>query len=105
MNKLIAIKTNKYLIVKVMKLNSVLLPAILTLTFAIPCLAEDRTFAPTEYKVCGEDSSFTRPTLENLTNHYIERGDRQDIKPKTHTNKQNQRLVLKLAGKLFTIPY
>jgi hypothetical protein len=85
-----------------MKLTSVLLSTLSVLAFINPCQAEDRTFSPTEFKVCGEDSNFTRPTIENLTNNYIERGDRSDIKPKKHTKKQNQQLVLKLAGKLFT---
>ena len=87
-----------------MKLTSILLSITSALVFATPCLAENETFATKEFKVCGEDPNFTRPTLENLTEHYIESGDRADIKPKLHTKKQNQRLVLKLAGKLFTSP-
>jgi hypothetical protein len=85
-----------------MKIISILLLMTSTLLSSIPCLSKDRTFAPTEFRICGEDSSFIRPTVENLTNYYIDRGDRSDIKPNKYTKKQNRQSVLKLAGKLFT---
>jgi hypothetical protein len=85
-----------------MKLTSVLLSTVLTLKFTTPCLAEDRTFSPTEFRVCGEDSSFTRPSIKSLTDRYLKVQDRWDIHPKNHSRKKTEQLVLRRAGKLFT---
>jgi hypothetical protein len=85
------------------KISSTLLCLLTTLTLVSPAIAEDRTFSsPTHFKVCGEDLNFTRPTLEHLTEHYIEKGNRQGIKLNNNSKQHDQQLVLKTAGKLFT---
>jgi hypothetical protein len=85
------------------KISSTLFCLLTTLTLVSPAIAEDRTFSsPTHFRVCGEDLNFIRPTLEHLTEHYVNGSDRFGINPKNNTRKRNQQLISKVAGKLFT---
>lgn len=95
----------------IFKISSTLACIIISLNLTSSAIAGNRTFnSPTQFKVCADDSNFTRPTIEALTNYIIGNkgrekfGDRFDIEPDNHTMEQNKHLVAKRAGRLFNSP-